>query len=376
MKIINICISNPYIEGFAYQENILTDYFLDEGLETTIIGVNVLPSYLNSKKIKPGVYSDNGKKIIRINCLRITTEFIIPFKLYKQLKHERPDIVFHHNLNCTSLIICTIYKIFNPEIILLVDNHADKINCSKNKFWKFVYAGILVRFSGKFASLFVRKFYGVTYSRCDYLHETYGIRKSKIDFLPIGADIKAAGSIIENTFELRNKHKIPTEAFVYVSGGKMGKDKGTDNLVKVINEIQVLHLHVVLVLFGSFNDKETEKLAAESKNVIYLGWCDHKTSLSILKLADVAVWPVHHTTLIEDAISVNTPLLIRKTRTTEHLIEGNGIYLDSTDYNELFTKTYSFLDKNPKEYFIDGCKSMREKIDYNSLARKVISDCK
>lgn len=371
MKIVNICISAPYIEGFAYQENILTDYFLDAGLETSIIGSNIIPTNICSKKIKAGIYNDNGKKIIRINCFKISNDFVIPFKLYKQLNNEKPNVIFHHNLNCTSLLICTIYRIIHPEIILLVDNHVDLINCNKNILWNLFYYKTLVRFTAKFSSLFVKKFYGVTYSRCDFLYDVYGVNRSKIDFLPIGADVNIADSILDNKLEIRNRYNIPLEAFVFVSGGKMGKDKGTDNLIKAINTIQSYRSDIFLVLFGSFNDKETENLAKESKKVIYMGWCDHKISLSILKLADVAVWTIHHTTLIEDAISVNIPLLIRKTRTTEHLIDGNGIFLITSEYQEIYSKMINFINNNSYE---EGCENMRERLNYKLIVKKIISD--
>jgi glycosyltransferase involved in cell wall biosynthesis len=374
MKIVNVCISNPYIEGFSYQENILTDYFLEEGIETPIIGSNILPHYMNYKRIKPGVYYDKGKKVIRVKCKKITNAFLIPFGLFNQLKHEKPDVIFHHNLNCTSLVICTLYKIIHPKIILIVDNHADYINSSKNKLWQLVYCKTLVRFSAKFASIFVRKFYGVTYSRCDFLHEVYGVNKNKIDFLPIGANLTAANSISDNKIELRKIHNLPQDAFLFVSGGKMGKDKGTDNLIKAVNEIQAYRTNVFLVLFGSFNDKVTENLAKDSKHVIIKGWCDSNSSLSLLKSADVAVWPVHHTTLIEDAISVKTPLLIRKTRTTEHLIDGNGFFLESTKYEELYLNIKNLLNISLISKFEIACTKMQEKLDYRVVVQKILKD--
>ena len=191
MKIINICISASYVEGLSYQENLLTDYFQYKGLETTIIGSNILPKYLKFKKVKTGTYFEHGKEVIRIRCIKLTSEFVITFGLFKLLNKEKPDVIFHHNLNCTSLIICTVYRILNSKVILLVDNHADYINYSKNKLWRLFYYKTLIRLTAKFSSLFVYKFYGVSLMRCDFLNEVYGVKKCKIDFLPIGADVLA-----------------------------------------------------------------------------------------------------------------------------------------------------------------------------------------
>ena len=374
MKIVNVCISSPYIEGFSYQENILTDYFRDEGIETSIIGCNIFPASMKVNKVAPGIYFDNGKRLIRIKCLKISFEFIFPFNLYFHLRQEKPDVIFHHNLNCTALIVCLLYKINHSRIVLLVDNHTDYINCNRNKFYQLIYYKFLVRLTAKFSQLFVHKFYGVTPSRCDYLHEVYGVKQSKIDFLPIGADVKAADSILKSKSELRGIYDIPINAFIFVSGGKMGQDKGTDILIKAIDQVRAYRPNVFLVLFGSFNDTGTESLAKGSDFVIFKGWCDHKTSMCILKAADVAVWPVHHTTLIEDAISVNTPLIIRKTRTTEHLIDGNGIFLESLAYHELYSKIRDFIDISQNNPFEDACKKISNKLDYRSIVQKLIKD--
>jgi glycosyltransferase involved in cell wall biosynthesis len=373
MKILNICISAPYMEGYSYQENILTDYFLAEGIDTTIIASNILPSYLNSKRIKSGTSNDKGKKIIRIKCFKISSDFQITFGLFNQLLKEKPNVIFHHNLNCTSLVICTLYRILHPNVVLLIDNHVDYINCNKNKLWQLVYYKTLVRASAKFAAYFAKKFYGVTPSRCDFLHEVYGVANTKIDFLPIGADVRTADTITKNKLELKDEFDIPRDSFVFVSGGKMGIDKGTHNLIKAFNQILTYESKVYLVLFGSFNDSETEILAKESKNVLFKGWCDHITSLNLLKLADLAVWPIHHTTLIEDAISVNTPLLIRKTKTTEHLIEGNGQFLDTVDFDELYAKLNSLLNDSFNS-FENACMKMKVKLDYSTIVHKIIKD--
>jgi glycosyltransferase involved in cell wall biosynthesis len=374
MKIVNICISNPYIEGFAYQENILTDYFKNAGIETVIIAANVLPKYLKKEKTDTGTNYENEKKIIRIKCLKITTEFLITFGLFNQLKKEKPDVIFHHNLNSSSLLVSILYRILNKNVIFLVDNHADYLNRNKNKLWQLLYYKFLVRISAKLVSPFVNKFYGVTLLRCDYLNEVYGIKKHKLDFLPIGADTITSNKITETKFELKQKFNIPEYSFIFVSGGKMGKKKGTDKLIKAVDEINNQHQNVLLVLFGSFQDTETQDLAEGSKNTIFKGWCNHETSLKLLKLADVAVWPIHHTTLIEDAISVNTPLILKKNRTTEHLINGNGIFLYTDEYIELVKAMNHFIENYSSKKYIIHCNTMRENLNYEVISKKIIDD--
>ena len=380
MKILHICISNTYIDNWGYQENLLSRYLVKEGVENYIIGSDRhFPPYFSKEGIseiqkKGKYYTADDSSITRIKTTRLSLLFILPHGLWKEIERIKPDAILHHNANCTSLIVaaryCRRYK-----IPLFVDNHVDELNMTPNKIWAFIIHKILIRSTCHLYINNISQFYGVTQYRCDFLKKYYKLPNAKVSFLPIGADVDLAENVASKT-ELRNKYGYGEKDFVIVSGGKMDQRKGTDRLIKAVDIICEQHPEVKLGLFGKISGEVTQKLADNSPNVRQFGWCDRMTSLELLKMADVVCWPIHHTTLCEDTIAVGTPLIIRKTRTTEHLIDGNGLWLTDGTVDELVKSLSSVITFTPeqKENMRKASQMKRSEISYRTVARQFLKD--
>ena len=103
MKIVHICLSAPYVDGWGYQENLLPEYLQRNGVENYIITSNDnLPVYLNKEMkeeiIKKGnLYNIGNIKIHKIKGKKITTSLLIPFGLMDKIEEIAPDVIFHHN---------------------------------------------------------------------------------------------------------------------------------------------------------------------------------------------------------------------------------------------------------------------------------------
>lgn len=378
MKIAHICLSSAYIDNWGYQENLLPEYLSKFGSENFVITSNdCLPSYLNQTVKDEVIAKGNSYKVGNVNIhkirgRRLTSSVLIPHGLKKILTLLEPDVIFHHGISPTTLPIASKYA-KKHSCKLFVDNHADEINMSKNKLWVIFYYKFLSRLSCLIRKATYTKFYGVTNSRCDFINKYFGVPKSKIELLPIGADTDLADTL-NSKKELREKYHLSPDEKVVVSGGKMGISKGTLNLINAIEELGAIH-KIRLILFGKFEDNETSKLAKSKDFVTIYGWCDRIKTLELLKLADVACWPIHHTTLNEDSIAVETPLIIRKTRTTEHLVEGNGEWLEIGSKDELYEAIDLFFNNN-KDNYIASCRILKEKLSYNNIAQIIITASK
>lgn len=378
MIIVHICLTSAYIEGWGYQENLLPEYLCKAGTDNYIItSNNVFPTYISQeakeKIVAKGTkYKVGNVTIHKISGKRVSSSVLIPYGLKDKLEELKPDVIFHHGVSITTLPIVTKY-VSRHKCKLFVDNHADEINMSKNKLWVIFYYKFLSRLSCLIRKATYTKFYGVTNSRCDFINKYFGVPKSKIELLPIGADTDLADTL-NSKKELREKYHLSPDEKVVVSGGKMGISKGTLNLINAIEELGAIH-KIRLILFGKFEDNETSKLAKSKDFVTIYGWCDRIKTLELLKLADVACWPIHHTTLNEDSIAVETPLIIRKTRTTEHLVDGNGEWLEIGSKDELYEAIDLFFNNN-KDNYIASCRILKEKLSYNNIAQIIITASK
>lgn len=377
MKIVHVCLSAPYVDGWGYQENLLPEYLQKNGVENHVIASNDnLPVYLNKEMkeeiVKKGnSYSIGEIKIHKIRGKKITTSLLLPYGLKDKLEEIAPDVIFHHNISVTTLPIVSKYA-KKHKCKLFVDNHADEINMSKNKLWILLYYKCLSRLACRIRQNVFTKFYGVTNSRCDFISKYFGVPKDKIELLPIGADTDLAETLGPNDV-LRDKYGFSQDEKIIVSGGKMGIEKGTYDLINAIEELGSEH-KIRLVLFGKFEDDETHELAKTKKFVTIHGWCDRIRTLELLKLADVACWPIHHTTLNEDAIAVETPLIIRKTGTTMHLVDGNGMWLESGNKDELKSAIASFFTCKDDDFtqVVQACRMKRKYLSYNNISQTII----
>lgn len=381
MKIVHICISAPYIDGWGYQENLLPRYLQKAGTENYVIAsMNDFPVYLKPE-VKAEImskgtdYQIDGIQVRRIKTKQLTTSLLVAKGLSKVLDEIHPDVLFHHNFNCTSLVTAARYA-KKKGIPFMVDNHADIINISHNKLWALVYYRLLIGLSCKLIRKTITTAYGVTRARCDFMHDWYGVPKDKIKLLPIGADTDQADTIPSKE-SLRGKYGFQKEDFIVVSGGKMGVGKGTNQLIDTVEELKSNFQNIRLVLFGVFEDNGTLQQAQSSDVVSVHGWCDREKTLELLKMADVACWPIHHTTLIEDAVSVCTPIIVRKTGNTEHLVEKNGMWVDGETKESLKTAVLSFLsnqDETQKSDLHSACEKMKNQISYDTIAEKLLKD--
>ena len=311
----------------------------------------------------------------RIPTIHQTTAVsFINIGLFVTLCKIKPDLIFHHDVTIPSIMKCILYKLLNPSVKIVVDNHADSINESKNKVWKFVYNNF-TKFGVKFIQSHINIFYGVTPARCDYLKETFGVSPSKIKLLPIGSDTDKADNIDCCIKELKQKYNIPEDSIVIVSGGKMGVDKGTIELINAFESLKKAYPSLILLLFGRFTDEETKLKAERIKNVYIHGWCDRQKTFELLKLSDVACWPYLHTTLIEDAIACGIPLVIKKSGNTIHSVNGNGLLLKNGNQNELYDAINIIISSNEHGKYRSKSLEFKRKFSYDNLAKQIYEDC-
>lgn len=375
MKVAHICISAPYIDGWGYQENLLPHYMAAAGAGCTVIApADNFPSYL-SKEVREGIaskgirYRVGDVDVVRVGTLRLSTSLLFPRGMTAELERLQPDAIFHHNVNCSSLVAAARYA-RKHGIPLIVDNHADEINMSSNRAWVFLYYKVLLRLTCRLVGPDLFKAYGVTWSRCSFLKKYYGVDDDKISFLPIGCDSELSARVSPKEV-LRQKYGFDKDDEIVVCGGKLGIGKGTVELIEALRLVRTRRPGAKLLLFGRVDDGFD---IPDEPWIKTFGWCDRITTLELLKLSDVACWPVHHTTLIEDAVSVRLPLVLRKTETTRHLVSGNGLWLDDISCDDIAAKLIDVLERKNSGSLLAACVRKFDELDYKNICVTVLND--
>ena len=369
MKILHITLH--YVDGWGYQDNLLPQSQVAAGHEVVVAtDSGHLPDGLRASILAKGNrYRDGGVLVRRFRTGFCTRDSALTCcGLAAILEEEAPDLVFHHGLHLPTLIVASRYRKKHPASVLMVDSHADPFNASRIRLWRWFYARGVLRLLVKRAGKWVDRFYGVTPLRCSFLETEYRVPSDKIALLPLAG---APGIFLDHTetdAQIRASFSIPETAFLMVSGGKMGRNKGTDRIVEAWRQLKLRHPEVELLLFGSL-----EKDFQVPEGVHLVGWCDLKKTYSILKVADVAVWPLLHTTLVEDSLSCGTPVIVKDSGNVAHYkAVGAGVFLERGDVAEIIRAVETILEE--KDAFRDRLLAVKERYSYASVAKQIEAD--
>ncbi len=371
MKILHIC--QYYNDGYGYQENLLPRYQAKLGHDVFVITSDRKSYFTGEKRPKivgTGEFKDEGIRVVRLPILgEFRGRFVRFVNLTDVLKAERPEYIFHHGLASPSLITCAQYKQTNPSVFLVADSHADLNNSSRNIIWKIAYYRTYWKSVLKRWMKYVDLVFGVSPSRCYFAEEELGVAHNKIRLLPVGADEDGANDVLTELESQEHKASNESNALKIVTGGKWFRGKGLEELIDAVKGIDVN-----LNIFGRADDSFVEDLIKESSETVsFLGWQDRRGTLQLLKDADFAVWPKHHTTLVEDAVATQTPLILRYQGSTSHFIRGNGAYLFSGQKNEI-NQLLNMLSRSREltEKMKAETEKMLDLLSYNRIAKESI----
>lgn len=384
MKIVHVCISAPWSEKYAYQENLLPHYHRLMGHDVTIIApvFSKIGDYGGNREPAGVSLLYDGTKVIRLTPQIDNRKFLshIPSVsgLKKTIIEEQPDLLFLHDVCCYNYRCIPAIKKKYPEMRVVADNHCDYINSLHTPVTRFLHK-VLFRY-GLVTKLipYVEWFYGVTPSRCTFLHKVYGIPVNKIKLLVMGADDEKM--MIENRAQLREEvricHGIKDDDFLIVTGGKIDRLKNMHVLAHAVN---ALHKeNVKLLVFGKINEDMQPLFDAEqSSSIITIGWVNSDKVYELFYAADLIVFPGLHSVLWEQAVASKTPCAFSKMEGFEHInVNGNCILMTGKDA-EYYKNVLVELLENKEKYITLKANSTSEATEqfyYTKIARQVLTD--
>lgn len=374
MKIVNI---SPYINaGFGYHDNIFPYYQSKAGHDVTIITSTIQDVvYGKNRILKEGIYKENGISVIRLNHIyKLTKRFLKLKGLTNELEKLKPDLIFCHTIfppNISEII--SYCKRTNCKLV--IDNHADIMNSGKNKIWKLLYYQFFLYIFYKINDKNIRKYYGVTPARVDFLENIVKVNSKKIELLPLGFESEIFSNLSRNKKEFWNlteKIQIKKDDIIIVFGGKIDENKKFENVIKAIKNLK--NSKIKLIIFGSITSEKIKKIIENEQNIYYLGWKSQIEKAKILINSDLAIWPKYHTTIIEDCIGANLPMLLFKNQNTSHIIEKNDIYLEDDSTLEIEKKITELLKNgNLLKARVEMSKK-QQKFNYFYIAKKMIEN--
>lgn len=195
MKILHLCISCFYIEGYNYQENILPQINKRDGHEVYVIASNLIFENNDNTKpvyIKPSTYiNDSGIQVQRVQykklCSRVLTNKLKKVDgLYEMIKKITPDVILFHGTASVEIKTLIQYKKNYPDVKIYIDSHADYYTSGTNWVSKNLLHGMVFSHYLKKALPYIEKILYVSTGCGSFLKKVYKIPDERTEFYSLG----------------------------------------------------------------------------------------------------------------------------------------------------------------------------------------------
>ncbi|SKB36561.1 glycosyltransferase [Macellibacteroides fermentans] len=384
MKIVHICVTGIWGEQYAYQENLLPHYHKIMGNEVTIIA-STYSKYTEGKPVEEPVgisYLQDGTKLIRlqhtipINLINKHLHLVSGLK--KSILEENPDLLFVHDLACLNFKCLVSIKRMKPNIKIVFDNHADYVNSLHSPITKFLHKVIYRFYLAKDFIQIADCFYGVTPSRCDFLHDAYRIPHKKINLLIMGADDEKMQVDKKEQLrkEVRDRYNITDNDFLIISGGKIDLKKNIHVLANAVNNIN--NEKIKILIFGTISsDLETAFQKERSNKVQTIGWIQSDKVYELFYAADLIMFTGLHSVLWEQAVASKTPCAFSKIEGFTHVSFNSNCILLENNTSSYYQKVLNDVLNDGVTYNrlkVNSNSKLTEQFYYSNIAKQVIED--
>ncbi len=359
MKVVHLCLSAFFPDGYSYQENMLPKFHKEMGHEVEVIAslltfdANGKPCYMPEAKT---YINEHGIQVTRLNYRK-------PLKVYRALRRYEglketlekaaPDVLFIHNCQFLDISVVVAYLKKHPNVRVYVDNHADFSNSATNWVSRKVLHGIVWKYCAHRINPYTKKFYGVLPARVDFLRNIYGLPHDKCELLVMGADDDAvqAAAKPEVRQEIREKYGLKDDDFVIMTGGKIDAYK-TQTLLLMEAVKRIGTPRVKLIVFGSVTQElmEQVKALADGEKVQYIGWVLAKDSYKYFAAAELVVFPGRHSVFWEQVAAQGIPMLCKEWAGTTHVDAGGNVKFLTQDSVDEIQAEIEHLLTHPEAY--------------------------
>ena len=384
-KIVHVMIASFFKEGYGYQENILTKKHVELGYDVSIITYDrfglfreILDGkesgdYINKDGVHVYVLPKNKSVIKRVPILMFCAPYTLGF--YDLLSRLEPDTIFVHSIQSQESLQILKYIKKHSNVRLFFDHHSDYYNTPVTTIpQKIVHYGLIREYARRLMP-YTEMFWAVSPWRLDYLRKVYGVKESKSQLLVMGGDEELIdwSNRVEIRKNVRIRYKIPRDAFLVITGGKINVEKNVHVLYNCIKGMG----DVYLIIFGRI-EKDVEPLFDfnQEDNVRYAGWLSPEETYPLFLASDLAVFPGTHSVLWEQASACGIPAIFKDwSGGFNHVdVGGNCIFLDKIT-EESLRQAINSITSNENEY--SRMKNIAEsnarlEFSYMQIAKKAI----
>lgn len=332
MKIVHCCLSNFYIDDFAYQENELVAQHVADGHQVLVIASTESldkagrPTYLQACEY----FGSDGARVVRLPYGRwlphiVMKKLRIHTGVLTQLNTFRPDVIMFHGTCGWELRTAVAYKKVNPDVALYVDSHEDFNNSARSWASKWLLHYCYYRPILRSSLSWIEKVLCVNIAAMRFMSEFYGVPEGVTEFYPLGGRVVGDDEYEHKRTLVRERYAVGANEVLFVQSGKIDRAK---------------MLHVSLAAFSTLPDAcvkfivaghlqcdvaaDCEPRMAQDSRIRFVGWLTPDDLRDLLCAADVYLQPGSQSATMQMSLCCRCAVIIDDVPSHEPFVDGNG----------------------------------------------------
>lgn len=379
MRIAHLCLSCFYIDGYSYQENILSKLNKLNGHEVLIIAST--ETFINNNSIgylEPSEYlnSDNVQ-VVRLAYTKKLPHIIArKVRHYEGLKYQleqfKPDIVYFHGLASYDIFVVAKYKEQNKGVKFILDSHEDQYNSGTNFISKYILHRLFYKTILKINRKHFDKVYCVSFESVNFVKSNYGL-DNELELMPLGGYVLNDDEYNFYRKSFRDIYSINDSELVFFHSGKMDVSKRTIELMESFSEVENSGFR--LIIAGSVSNEisnEFNSLLMKDSRINYLGWADSKKLMELMSACDVYLQPGTQSSSMQQSLCLRCAVALYPYPSHDFLLGNNYIKLRTKqDMIDMF-KDISNNKIDINDLRRDSYEIARELLDYNEQSKRYL----
>lgn len=332
MRILHLCLSNFYVDGFSYQENELVQQNVRDGHVVEVIAsTEVITAAGALAHVSTGRYlGADGAMVERVRYLRFAPRAIMAKLrmhpgIYARIEAFRPDAILFHCACGWEIRTAARYVRANPNVKLYVDSHEDYVNSARGWISKWLLHYGFYRPILRSSLDAISKILPVSISCMEFLHDLYGIPHSKMEFYPLGGSIPDDESYAAARAATRAELGVGDHQVLIVQSGKIDRTKKLVEALEAFTQVQDPNLRFAIpgLIQADVAERVSELVASDARTRL-LGWKTSHELRSILCAADVYCQPGTQSATMQMSVSCRCAIILDDIPSHTPYLQDNG----------------------------------------------------
>jgi 1,2-diacylglycerol 3-alpha-glucosyltransferase len=380
MKILHLCLSCFYIDGYAYQENMLVAEHVRAGHSVHVLAsTETFGSDGRLSYVAPSSYMGSDGAMVERLPYRFASvpRFAQKIRAYPgvtaRLREIAPDVIVFHGLSAYALLEVSRYVKQNRGVVLYADSHEDFNNSARVWVSKWLLHFLFYRAIFQMSLPSIRSVLCVSKETELFTRDFYGCPAAKIEYLPLGGKVFSDEEYNQLRKTVRAEYQWSDDLRIFVQSGKFDTAKRLLDSLAAFSALPDQNLRLVLAgVFMSDIKDQVEDLVRKDPRIIELGWLDTQRLTSLLVGADVYVQPGSQSATMQMALCCRKPVIVADVISHHALVSSNGWFISSNQSLYQALKSAALIQKSKLEAMSAQSAEIAANIlDYAMQARKL-----